>query len=198
MNKNVRVVRRVVIDDSLVITVTDYIETWFGAQFIASTSTKQRQDSASPRGNPDLLRYRGGVLEPEGGPLGPGARLEVDGGTFEVLSPPREVRVGRSLQAFEVPLLWIPRLYPVVGDLEEQGGALVTANVGFSVYATDESHTVTGTYEDLQAETDISHHAACRINRHLAVDGTEFKITSAEVDHDGAYVRMTVRKSGAS
>ena len=191
--------RRVTVGEDGSIVVTPVTEAVFGAQWIRTPDSSPRSDSSSPRaGRVNLLRYRGGVLAPAGGHLSAGDRIELGDDTYEVLADYREVLIGRQVTAYEVPILWINLLYPYSGDLQEQGGAEVQADVRFSVYATDETHEATGTYEDLDAEADISLHSLLRVNRQFVSGSLIYKITSAEVDREGRFVRMTVRKSGAS
>lgn len=196
---NVRVIRRVTVDSGADIVILDALEAWFAAQRVRPGRSRPGSDTASPRRlRTNLIRYRPGVLGPAGAPLRSGDRLDLNGSEFEVLENPREVHLGRRMIGQEVPILEVGLLYPLEGALAEQGGSVVKAAVRFSIYSTDETHDITGTYEDYTAETDLANHEDCRINRQFVSDGRVYKITSAENDLVGGFVRMTVRKSGAS
>lgn len=196
---NSRITRRVVVESDADITVTDALGAWFGVQRIRTGREPASLDAGSPRRQrTDLIRYRGGALAPPGGPLRAGDRVELESSVFELVGAPRQIKLGRILMGFEAPVLPVERLYPFVGQLQEQGGVLVTADVRFSAFSVDEAHLTTGTYEDFDAETGLEHYSEAKINRQLVSGSKIFKITSAEVDTVGGFVKMTVRKSGAS
>lgn len=194
---NAKITRRVSVDDSGTISVIDALEDWFPALFVKTGRSRSGSDVGSPRRlRTDLLRHRHGILGPAGDPLRAGDRVDVGTAAFEVLENAREVQLGRRVVASEVPIMAIEKLYSFEGAIQEQGGAPIKAAVRFSIYSTDEIHDVTGTYENYSAETDLGNHGECRVNHHLVTDGKTYKITSAENDLVGGFVRMSVRKAG--
>lgn len=196
---NARVSRRVTVDPVGAITVVDALEDWFPAQKISTGQTRAGSDSASVRRlRTDLFRYRLGLLGPLGDPLRAGDRIQVNDVDYEILENPRDFHLGRMVIGAEASIKQVTKLYPFEGAINEQGGAPVKAAVRFSVYSTDEIHETTGTYEVYAAETDLGNHAECKINHNFTSDGKVFKITAAENDLVGGFVRMTVRKAGAS
>lgn len=196
---NARIIRRVTVDESGNISVTDIAESWFPALRMRTGAPRPSQDSASPRRlRSDRVRFRNGYLGPPGGQLRAGDRINMGDTDFEVLEDPRDFHLGRRIIGCEVPVRSVEKLYPFEGAIQEQGGAPIKAGVRFSIYATDETHDSTGTYENYNAETDLSNAAECRVNHHFVTDGKVYKITASENDLAGGYVRMTVRKAGAS
>lgn len=196
---NAKIIRRISVDSSGTIIVMDAVEDWFPALHTKTGRSRAGSDTGSPRRlRTDFVRYRPGILGPAGAPLRAGDRLNVATLTFEVLENPREVHLGRRVVASEVPVMQLDSLYPFEGAIQEQGGNPIKPSVRFSVYSTDETHDVTGTYENYNAETDLDNHSECSINHHFVTDGKTYKITAAENDLVGGFVRMTVRKSGAT
>lgn len=192
-----RVTRRVTVGQDGAITVVDNPETWFESMLVRTGQPWAGTDSGSPRrARPDRLRYLASALGPAGASLRAGNRLELASTTYEILEDPREVKLGARLAGYEIPALALTRLYPYLGTVEELGGADVRANVRFSVFTASEEHRETGMYEDYNAETDLSNRDIMRVNRQVSSGSNIYKITSAEVDLAGAYVRMTVRKAG--
>jgi hypothetical protein len=196
---NAKITRRVSVNPSGTISVVDAVEDWFPALHVQTGRNRRGSDVGSPRRlRTDLLRHRFGILAPAGDPLRAGDRVDVGTAAFEVLEDAREVQLGRRVVAAEVPIMAIEKLYPFAGAIQEQGGAPIKASVRFSIYSSDETHDITGTYENYSAETDLGNHAECRVNHHLVADGNTYKITAAENDLVGGFVRMTVRKAGIS
>jgi hypothetical protein len=196
-----QVSRRVIVGSDRIVTITDSLGSFFPSELI-NNEGGLASDDASPRSIPPIvLRYRGSyVFHPVGGPLTPGSRVTIRGREYELLSSPSKIRDGVKDWAYEVPVLPVPTLYPLVGALQEQGGAELNASVRFSAYGPSETHSNRGTFEDLSGEAPIELASVINpsFNRQFFVDDAAYKIIEATIDYRAAYVALTLRKLGSA
>lgn len=191
-----RIVRRVSVSSAGVIVIVDDIGPWFASQLI-DRKGGHTSDDPSPRNRPaKTLRYQDGVMGPIGARLTAGNRVGVGSVTYELLQDPKEVTDGLISVAWEVPVLPVEELYPLEGELQEQGGESAINPVRFSLYTPSETHGDRGTYENGSGECPIDLHTEVRTNRQFVAGGKTYKIISATVDHVGKFCALELRKAG--
>lgn len=173
---------------------------YFSVQLISTARPRSSRDSASPR------RQSTYSLRIPGPPFGPvesllaGSRVVLSNTEFELLSNPRDYSVNPAYaDGYEVGVLPVEMLYPYVGDLYVAGqdGALVQANIRFSLYSADENDNNVGIYQDFRAEAPVDLRSLLKVNHEIRASDT-LKIVNRDVDRAGMFVDMTVRKSGAN
>jgi hypothetical protein len=191
-------ISRRVVEELGVYTVTDEVEGPFPSQLVVPNADEAVLDSASPRdAAPWKLRWRGGFQAPSGASPVPGDRILYRGTEYEVTSPPRHIHEGKTMiESYEVKCQPVFDLYPLEGTLQEMDGTLVGAHILFSLFRGAETHSDTGSYEEYSAEAPLEWQAGITMNRQIARGLFVYKIVAPEVNPQGRYIRMNLRRSG--
>lgn len=164
---------------------------------------RSRSEDSSPRdGDPYIMRWQSGplgpIVVPQAGfrcslsrPSGRGYENVI----HEVLSDPREFRVGPSTQGIMAETLPVGDLYPYTGVLKEQDGEVVDPII-FALWSVREDHADTGTYERFNGEAPVEFAEALGDNRWIDLGG-RYRITSSITDLEGPRVKFEARRANA-
>lgn len=170
-----------------------------------SPPERSRSEDSSPRdGDPYILRWRAGALGPIVIPQA-GFRCvlerEVFGRSYEnttheIVTAPREFRMGPQTHGIMAESLPVGELYPYTGMLKEQDGTAVNPII-FALWSLREDHADTGTYERFSGEAPVEFAGALGDNRWIDLGGKRYRLTSSITDFEGPRVKFEARRSNA-
>lgn len=185
--------RAITVSDELVVTVSP-LELPMRAQIYPTRDTTGGGPDSSPRSGPSSLLWYPASSAVE---LRPGDRVLDSATEYEVLTEALPRRAGLRVLCWEVTIIPVERLYPVLAQLRELGGEVIDAEVPVALWTGGVSNTGRGEYETTEAEAPPEYMAALSArNRELVVDGRVYRIVSALLHRTSPHVRMQVRASG--
>lgn len=182
-----QIVRTIAVGDDLAITVDDAPGAYFAC---AHREPSDKRAGGAPRDRvPGSLHFHSGLT------LSPGARVEIDGTTLELIGPVDPQRSGTTLLGYRADVLPLSVLYPRQAALQELGGAVVSAAIPCALWQPRERDTDRGNYADYVAEAPVEHAAVLsEPNRQLAFGAATFKIGRALIDYELPRVELELTR----
>ncbi len=164
-----------------------------------------REDDGSPRDRDHyIMRFRKPPFGPGTAKAGCRVSLEspllwgrpYENVTHELVSDPREVRVGPLGTVMQAECLPVGELYPYEGTLKEQNGTEV-GSIVVALWSDREGHQDTGTYEEFRGEAPVEFADELGNNRWIDLDGERYRITASILDLEGPRVKFDARRANA-
>ncbi len=126
-----------------------------------------------------------------------GARFDVDGMSYELVSGSRALRIAQRIHAYHAEVLPVVTLWPLTAQLQELGGVVVEANVPVAIWeGAGEVQRGRGMYDDIEAEAppeflaELEHR-----NRQLVLGGYTYRIKSALPHFQQPHVQMRLTRN---
>lgn len=195
LNRRVRRVLGVTVDDGLALSLVDTPSVYFPAA-VTSPSGDNSTFDGSPRTGLSAWRLTWQIPMP----LHACDRIEVpDDDTYELLADPRPVLNGRRTVGFSAPMLPVALLYPRSADLMALGGGAALATVECAIFSARESNGQRGTYHDTYCELPSSVWQLIDPAGNQALhfsDGSSWVMTEAALSPEVPFVTAGIRKAG--
>lgn len=183
--------RHVEVTDQLAITLDEDPGAAFPCKLLSETIPSRPSD-ASPR----ETAARQQLLFENPQELRSADRVEITGTTYELLSDPRPLRLATKVLGYSAEVMPAEKLYPVRGDLQEQGGDVVQANVKLSIYQPTDVVAGAGDFGDQLGQAPCDYYIALEgRNRALAIGTQRFVIAEALPVFESAYMQLRLRRS---